>query len=92
MVSFSLRLKQQLGNRTSWAQYDKVDRGDSNEQDFVDIEEDNEKHADEDESPIKSFKPVGETSLFNFDNQFKNNMPKRRVKLSRNVAFKNGNR
>ncbi|XP_065071982.1 uncharacterized protein LOC135696504 isoform X2 [Rhopilema esculentum] len=86
------RLKRQLGNRTSWAQYDKVDRGESNQQDFVDIEEDNEKHENEDDSPIKSFKPVGETSLFNFDNQFKNNMPKRRVKLSRNVALKNGNR
>ena len=60
IIAFHDRLAQRLGNRKSWIKFDQGD----------DI---NEEFGSEEDSPIKTFKPVGESSIFKFDRQFKSN-------------------
>ena len=61
-----------LGNRKSWNKFSNMDQP----AEISEQEEDMSVEQNESDSPIKTFKPVSDSSLFNFDNQFKANMPK----------------
>ena len=65
-----------MGNRKSWAPFDKAAKNEERQPKETISDDDS---PSKEESPIKTFTPIGEASVFDFDNQFKNSsIPKRK--------------
>ena len=77
--NFLHRLKQRLGNNDAWVQFHKAD--DNTNGNGIDEDETSDEE-NENQAQFKSFKPIGPSSTFDFDNQFKS-LPKEKMKLSR---------
>lgn len=72
----AIGLHQRLGNRKSWAPFDKAAKNEERQPKETISDDDS---PSKEESPIKTFTPIGEASVFDFDNQFKNSsIPKRK--------------
>ena len=77
--NFPHRLKRGLGNNDAWTHYHKKDDNTNG----IGVDEDETSDEKNDNQPqFKSFKPIGPSSTFDFDNQFKN-LPTEKMKLSR---------
>lgn len=74
--NFPHRLKRRLGNNDAWTHYHKTKENGNG------VDEDDTSDEENDNKAQFKFKPIGPSSTFDFDNQFKN-LPKQKINLSR---------